>query len=911
MDHSKKRHGVPWAMALAAVLALVVAAAASAAPGSEDTVVYHGAVVYTAEADTPAATWFAVSRGKVLAVGDGEPPADRWPDALWVDLDGRFVAPGFVDAHIHFVDGGLSLIQTDLAEITDADALRAALREAATAPIGGWLLARNLDVTALGGALPDHESMGPMLGDSPAYVALKGGHHVYVNPAGLDLLDIDADTPDPDGGHILHDDDGAPTGVLAEVAAWDALRAVYDRFGPDIITRAMLAGQDRALAYGITAMGDNTFFPDHAHLYARLARKGLWTIRVAARSYGPEPMTDFLMKPQGRALGGWDGPWVRYFGPKYFGDESLSPPALLDGDTAYEPGGEVHYSEDEFRRHLLFAGRYGAAFHVQGRTSVERLVAARTAVAHRRSRTKPDILDHCGSCSGDLIEPIRESGFRLTLLPGQLHELPVLVQAYGEENTRDILSFAELYDAGLEPALTSDWPYGSSVTHADLDFHRLSLAPLALIAVSVSGKTPDGDPIPGAEGRVITLEQAMQGFTRYGALAIGRDDVGRLAEGTRADFVVLDVNPFEVDPVELYRLDVHATFVDGAQVFPEPAAVVDVREVRGVHAPVFGRTPSPIVGFSPTHHVILGGAIFVYPFKARGTYFSTQIMAMTRHPGLHAETSLRLERVEPKLSVQTKLLFDNWRDNDYGVGMDAEVEDRLETRPQRFEAGGDVVLHPGDDFEVQLGGRYTWFRDGIEVAILERSRAAQPRVSGHYAGARVAAVYDNRDAIFSPRRGGWHELRAELWPMQASEAAPRVRIGADLRRYIPLRAPNVILALRLEGGASIGEPAYFTNYSLGGIYKLRGYYSFRFRGHHFALGVAELRFPIWFIFTGAVFGEVGRVWVDDLDTDRPLAATVGGGIRIALPKDLVKRLRFDVGFSPDQWGIFFGFDEAF
>jgi predicted amidohydrolase YtcJ len=900
-----------WVAALGLVMA--VAAHAEARKGEPDVtpVLYHGGVVYTAAAEAPDATWFVVGDGIVLAVGDGDPPADLWPGAERVDLQGRFVAPGFVDAHIHFVDGGLSLIQTDLSEETTRAGLDAALARAREIPLAGWTLARNLDVTALGGGLPDHGTLQEALGDDPAYIALKGGHHVYVNPAGLARLDIDAATRDPDGGHIVRDAEGAPTGVLVDAAAWDALRAVYDGFGPDTIVRAMLAGQERALAYGITAMGDNTFFPDHASLYERLIDRDLWHIRVAARSYGPAVETDFLMKPMGKDAKGAAGPWFQYFGQKYFGDESLSPPALLGGDTAYAPGGEVHYTQAEFRRILLFAGGSGLAFHVQGRTSVERLIAARTGIKHRRRAKMPDILDHCGSCSGDLVGAIGEAGFRITLLPGQLHELPLLVEAYGEEHAAGMLSFAELFDSGIEPALTSDWPYGASVAYPDTDFHRMSLAPLSLAAVAVSGKTPQGEPIPHAASRLLTIGQAMQGLTRHGALAIGRTDVGRIAVGARADFVVLDASPFDVDPVDLYTQEVQATYVDGLQVFPAPAAATVSGEVRGLHAPVFGWTPSPIIGYSPTHEFILGGALFFYPYKARGTFFSMQIMGMTRHPGLHAEVSLRGNRVAPKLSLATSLEFDNWRDNDFGVGIDAEVDDLLATEPLRVEAGGDVILHPVDDLEIQLGGRYAWFQDGVEVAILARSRDAQPRVTGHHAGARAAVLHDGRDAMFSPRRGAMHQAYVEVWPLQASEAAPRVRIGADLRRFIPLRAPDLVLALRLSGGAGFGEAAYYTNYSLGGIDRLRGYYSFRFRGHHFTAAAAELRFPIWFFISGVLFGEAGRVWVDDLDTRRPMATTAGVGLRIGLPPDFVKKLRFDVGFSPDQWGIFFAFDEAF
>jgi len=901
--------GLPWIAVC--LCALAMPTWASAARDRLPPTLYHDGVVFTGRSAAPDATWFLVQDGTIADIGDGGAPADRWPNAVRIDLAGRFVAPGFVDSHIHFVDGGLSIIQVDLAELTTPAALAGALDAAKESPIGGWVLARNLDVSALGGTLPTHDDLGTMLGDEPAYIALKGGHHVYVNPAGMTQLGIDARTPDPRGGTIVRDATGAPQGVLIDAAAWDALRAVYDRFGPDTITQAMLAAQDRSLSYGITTIGDNTFFPDHLALYDRLRRLGLWHTRIAARSFGPAPETDFLMKPMGRDAKGAPGPWLQYFGQKYFADESLSPPALLAEGTAYEPGGTTAYTEAELRTRLLFAGPSGTAFHCQGRRSVERLVAARRSVEHRRRSKMPDVIDHCGSCGGDLPEAIREAGFRVTVLPGQLHELPQLVEAYGEARAADILPTEQLLAAGVEPALTSDWPYGSSVVYpgSGLDFHRLGLSPLALVAVATSGRTPGGDPIPYADARTIPLGEALLGVTAYGAKAVGREDVGTLAPGSRADFVILETSPFEVDPAALYHSDVSATFIDGMQVYPATAQVS--AKPRRQNAPVFGWTPSPIIGYSPTQEFILGGALFFYPFKARGVFASLQVMGMTRHPGLHAEVGLRGNRVADRLSLQGSLLFDNWRDNDFGIGMDAEVDDLLTTEPLRVEADADVVLHAADGIEVQLGGRYAWFQEGQQDAILARSGAAQPLVRGHHAAVRAALVHDGRDALFSPRRGASHEVYLEVWPVQASKPSPRVRVGMDLRRFVPLRAPNLILALRLSGGASLGTPAYHTNYSLGGIDQLRGYYSFRFRGHHFAASAVELRFPIWSFLSGVLFAEAGRVWVASLPTDRVAATSGGIGLRIGLPPDFVKKLRFDVGFSPDQWGIFFSFDEAF
>jgi len=120
-----------------------------------------------------------------------------------------------------------------------------------------------------------------------------------------------------------------------------------------------------------------------------------------------------------------------------------------------------------------------------------------------------------------------------------------------------------------------------------------------------------------------------------------------------------------------------------------------------------------------------------------------------------------------------------------------------------------------------------------------------------------------------------------------------------------------VLALRADGGTSAGGRNYATNYAIGGADLLRGYYSNRFRGEHFAAGTAELRWPIVGPLSGAAFGDIGRVWAAGDVHPRILAYSGGGGLRFGIPPDRLVRLRFDLGFAPDQWGLFFKFNEAF
>jgi outer membrane protein assembly factor BamA len=91
---------------------------------------------------------------------------------------------------------------------------------------------------------------------------------------------------------------------------------------------------------------------------------------------------------------------------------------------------------------------------------------------------------------------------------------------------------------------------------------------------------------------------------------------------------------------------------------------------------------------------------------------------------------------------------------------------------------------------------------------------------------------------------------------------------------------------------------------------VRGYYSNRFRGQHYAAATAELRFPLIAAFSGVVFGDAGHVWAINHESSR-IAETGGFGLRYGLLPDRQIRLRLDVGFGHDQWGVFFKFNEAF
>jgi predicted amidohydrolase YtcJ len=264
---------VPW---IGRLLFLLFALPCQAEPANSPTVYHHGAV-FTGRSDRVDASWFVVGDGRFLDAGAGPVP-ERWSHARMIDLAGRFVAPGFVDAHVHLLDGGLGLLQVDAGDARNASDVKEAVVRAAAHPLGAWVVVRNVGLDVLGGRFPTHETMRDLVAPAsgrPVLMLLKGGHHVYASPAALERLGIDGRARSPKGGIVVFDEQGAPTGLLVDQAAWDAIRALDLDLPPETIAQAVLRAQDLAFRFGITTVGDNTFFPTLGAQYAYVPSSGV------------------------------------------------------------------------------------------------------------------------------------------------------------------------------------------------------------------------------------------------------------------------------------------------------------------------------------------------------------------------------------------------------------------------------------------------------------------------------------------------------------------------------------------------------------------------------------------------------------------------------------------------------------
>src|SRR5262245_28785315 len=292
---------------------------ASAAFAGEAELILLGGRVWPGRG-IPEGTAIAVADGRVLAVGaDEELRRLAGPRTRVVELRGRLVVPGFNDAHVHFLDGGFGLLSVDLRDCRDEAELARRLGEHAgrIAP-GAWILNGNWDHEAWPSrSLPTRQQIDAATPRNPVFVNRLDGHMALANSLALKLAGVTRDTPDPEGGTIVRDGSGEPTGVLKDNAQ-ALVNAVVPEPTRELNLNAARAALAEAARRGVTTIQDNSAV-DALPTYQELRARGELTARMNVWR-GIEALT--ALKQTGVRSGLGDD-WIRLGALKILSDGSM------------------------------------------------------------------------------------------------------------------------------------------------------------------------------------------------------------------------------------------------------------------------------------------------------------------------------------------------------------------------------------------------------------------------------------------------------------------------------------------------------------------------------------------------------------------------------------------------------------
>ncbi|HMC82111.1 MAG TPA: amidohydrolase, partial [Candidatus Polarisedimenticolia bacterium] len=528
-----------------------------------DLILFQGKI-HTLDPATPDGTAVAILGDRILKVGsDKEVLALSGPATKKLDLKGRAVIPGLIDAHLHLGSIGRALDEPDLSGLTSSEAVVKKVSDAAAlAAPGAWIVGNGWDQNLW--KIPEFPPAAILDAVSAGHpVALRriDGHALWVNQAAMDAAGIGRGTSDPSGGKLIRDrSTGKPTGILLD----DAMDLVDSKIPvptPELRQHWIEKAGERLLAMGITSVQDAGVEPDGIDLYKMMVEARRLPVRVYAM------------------LGGSNRKLANYFATPPligYGDRRFTFRALKLGvDGALGSRGAAllaPYSDDsknwglvtmpqerveEITREALGKGFQVCVHAIGDRANRMVLDAFQSALAAVPSRDPRLRIEHAQIVSPGDIPRFGKLGVIASMEPVHAtSDMPWVPARLGEERLAGAYAWRSLLASSARIAFGSDAPNDSlspfdglfaAITRQD---HRLH---------------PEGGWLP--EQR-LSREEALRAYTIDAAFAAFEEDQkGTLTPGKLADMVVLDRDYFEVPEAEIWKLTVETTILGGKVVY--------------------------------------------------------------------------------------------------------------------------------------------------------------------------------------------------------------------------------------------------------------------------------------------------------------------------------------------------------
>ncbi len=572
-----RRASASKAAAIASWLALAAVNPVGVASGADlpaDMVLLHGQI-HTEDPSRTVVQALALRGNRIVAAGtDQALSALIGPRTRTIDLGGKLVLPGIIDAHTHPAESAQDLGKCSLAD----QMLAPAEIKAKVAPClkdrpadrTRWFEVIQVNSSGLTLTLADLDAM---LADRPMLLEDTSGHTVWANSAALAAAHIGAATRDPAGGRIERDATGNPTGTLRDTAAEIVLGA-KPAASLEMEASQLEKALDGMRATGITSVQDADADAHDMRIYKRLYDTHRLNMRVRAsfglkRAHRP---ADALIGEAIKFRAAWavDPEFLRADAVKIFADGVIEYPAqtaaLLEPylDAAGRPThnrGPTYYAQDHLDRIVSAADAAGFTVHIHaiGDRAVRSALDA-FADARRRNgvRDNRDQIAHL-----ELIDPkdfarFKQLGvianFQLLWAERDPYIASATVPYLGPERSRYLYPARSLKEAGALIAGGSDWGVSS--------YNPFEAMEHAVTRSEARGREPL---LPEQS---ISLQDAVDAYTINAAFALKQErTTGSLEPGKRADFIVLDRDIFAIDPFELHDTRVLATYLDGREVY--------------------------------------------------------------------------------------------------------------------------------------------------------------------------------------------------------------------------------------------------------------------------------------------------------------------------------------------------------
>ena len=526
------------------------------------------AKVWTVDKSLPMAQAVAILGDRFVAVGSST-DVDAWrgPKTEVIDAGGKLLLPGFNDAHVHFVSGGMQLDNIQLNDASSAEEFARRIGERAkVTPKGEWIVGGNWDETKWNPPnIPTKELIDALTPDTPVFVSRYDGHMGLANSVALRLAGITARTSDPPGGTVVRDAQGNPTGALK-----DAATSYIDRVIPPLTHDQRLKIVKRALAYaasvGVTSVQHMVASYEDIGVYAELLERGELTTRVYAAP-SITHVDDLVKLGIGHAFG---GPYLRIGALKAFADGSLGSGTAYFYEPFLNQGSNRGLLSDEMHPISLMRDRYMKAdaagwqlcTHAIGDEGISTILDLYQEVIKAHGETDRRLrIEHAQHMAAKDFERFRQLHVIASVQPYHAIDDGRFAESHiGHDRASRTYAFRTFLDHGVRLAFGTDWEVAP-------------LNPLLTVYAAVTRATLDGkNPNGWFPEQKLSAAEAVEAYTMGSAYAEFQErEKGSITTGKLADMVLLSDDIFSMDPEKIRDVRVLKTFVGGTLIFDAAA----------------------------------------------------------------------------------------------------------------------------------------------------------------------------------------------------------------------------------------------------------------------------------------------------------------------------------------------------
>ena len=518
--------------------------------------------IYTVNDKQPLAESVVIENNKIIFVGSNN-DAEKFIDASTekINLQGKFMMPGFIDNHVHFLSGGFYLNGIDLRPAKSTSEFKKILKEYASTHQGKWITGGNWDHEAWEVKdIPTKEMVDEFTSNTPILIDRFDGHMALTNSYTLKLAGITKDTESPEGGLIVKDKNtGEPTGILKDNAI-----SLVSKFIPasteDEYYTALLTALDHAKQLGVTSVQDITYSND-LKAYRRAEKENKLTCRIYTRM--PIESYQKLIDDEIKVPSGSDK--LKMGSLKAFADGSLGSSTAwfferYDQDTLttglamdiVTNGCLEIWAMDADKNHLQISTHAIGDKANSYMLNVYENIKNKNPVWDRRFR-----IEHAQHVRLEDVKRFAEIGVIASVQPYHLIDDGVWAEKrIGNKRIKEAYPLKDFLDNGVKMCFGTDW------TVAPLN-------PLLGIYAAVTRRTlDDKNPDGWIPEQKISLEDAIKCYTINCAYASFEEDIkGTIETGKLADLIVLSEDIFSIDPIKIKDVKVEMTVFDGEVIY--------------------------------------------------------------------------------------------------------------------------------------------------------------------------------------------------------------------------------------------------------------------------------------------------------------------------------------------------------